>query len=183
MGQEDQCREEAAGIQVDEHQRTGFSAWRHVPIDGLRIDGSRDTGRPHRPRGRLRSCTAGATDYGALLQFKFPQRRYAGFDGDYTQYPSDEEAGAFLRAYLAAEAGVAPAEISADAVADAVVEANLYALASHQYWGAWCFLQAQWSLLDFDYLEYARVRWAECAARSEAFLAAAAQRFPVQEGA
>lgn len=109
--------------------------------------------------------------------------RYAGFEGDYTQYPSAEEAGTFLRAYLAAEAGITPSKVSAEAVADATAEANLFALASHQYWGAWCFLQAQWSLLDFDYLEYARVRWGECAARSDAFLEAAARRFPVRTAA
>ncbi|PSC74786.1 Replication A 70 kDa DNA-binding subunit isoform A [Micractinium conductrix] len=32
-----------------------------------------------------------------------------------------------------------------------VAEANVYALAAHQYWGTWSLLQARWSFIDFDY--------------------------------
>ena len=58
-----------------------------------------------------------------------------------------------------------------------VIEADLFALASHHYWGAWCFLQAQWSKLDFDYIEYARVRWGESSRRHKAVVNAARRAF------
>jgi hypothetical protein len=32
------------------------------------------------------------------------------------------------------------------------VEANAFALASHQYWGVWALIQARYSPIDFDYL-------------------------------
>lgn len=83
----------------------------------------------------------------------------------------------FLRSYLAAEGGCPEEEVPEEDVQRAVVEADLFALASHQYWGAWCFLQAQWSKLDFDYLEYARVRWGESAHRQDQVLEAARKMF------
>lgn len=122
---------------------------------------------------------------------------YAGFEGDYSRYPSADRAAAFLRAYLEADArrradaeglaahecgthashGVRAARVDDDAVADAVAEANVYALASHMFWGAWSLIQARWSSIDFDYLDYARVRWKEYFARRDGVLEAAATRF------
>lgn len=52
----------------------------------------------------------------------------------------------------------------------AVVEANLFALASHQYWGTWAFLQARWSPIEFDYLGYAKLRWDEYRRRKAEFI-------------
>ena len=60
------------------------------------------------------------------------------------------------------------------AVAAAVSEANVFALASHQYWGAWAIMQARWSAIDFDYMGYAALRWSEYWRRRDEFLAGAA---------
>jgi ethanolamine kinase len=38
------------------------------------------------------------------------------------------------------------------------VEANAFALASHQYWGVWALIQARYSPIDFDYLGWAAAR-------------------------
>lgn len=52
----------------------------------------------------------------------------------------------------------------------AVAEANLFALASHQFWGTWAFFQAAYSPIDFDYLEYAELRWGEYRKRKQEFM-------------
>lgn len=52
----------------------------------------------------------------------------------------------------------------------AIVEANLFALASHQYWGTWSLMQAKWSSIEFDYVGYAALRWKEYEKRKEEFL-------------
>lgn len=55
-----------------------------------------------------------------------------------------------------------------------VAEANVYALAAHQFWGAWALLQARWSKIEFDYLQYSQLRWSEYRRRRHEFLAGAA---------
>lgn len=111
---------------------------------------------------------------------------YAGFDSEYWRYPDLESASRFCEAYLeeveairveksSGDAHAAPETVSQDAVRSLVTQANLFALASHAYWGAWCFIQAAYSALDFDYIEYGHVRWNEFFARKDAFLNAAKQ--------
>lgn len=51
-----------------------------------------------------------------------------------------------------------------------VREANLYSLASHLYWASWAILQAKWSSIDFDYMEYATVRLDEYYKRKSGFI-------------
>ncbi len=63
-------------------------------------------------------------------------------------------------------------------VAAAVAEANLFALASHQFWGVWAFFQAAYSAIDFDYLAYADLRWSEYRHRKAEFLAPFAKAHP-----
>ena len=55
-------------------------------------------------------------------------------------------------------------------VRKAVVEANAFALASHQFWGVWAILQAKYSPIDFDYMEYSALRWGEYHKRKTEFL-------------
>ena len=43
-------------------------------------------------------------------------------------------------------------------VEEHVAEANLFSLASHVVWGVWSILQASFSPIDFDYLEYSKKR-------------------------
>lgn len=56
-------------------------------------------------------------------------------------------------------------------VQKAVIEANVFALASHQFWGSWALLQAKFSPIEFDYMEYSNLRWSEYLRRKEEFLA------------
>lgn len=53
------------------------------------------------------------------------------------------------------------------------VECKLLALAAHQFWGTWAILQAKYSPIDFDYMEYSKMRWDECFHREDEFLAQA----------
>lgn len=52
-----------------------------------------------------------------------------------------------------------------------VVEANVFALVSHQFWGTWSLIQARYSAIDFDYMEYCSIRWSEYYKRKAEFLA------------
>ena len=56
------------------------------------------------------------------------------------------------------------------AIKKAAVECKLLALAAHQYWGTWAILQAKYSPIEFDYIEYSELRWAECYRRETEFL-------------
>ena len=61
---------------------------------------------------------------------------------------------------------------TADEVQAGVMEANLFSLVSHQYWGVWALIQARHSPIDFDYLGYSKLRWAEYDRRVEFYTAA-----------
>ena len=66
---------------------------------------------------------------------------WAGFDCEYGRYPDDAQQRAFLAAYAGGEAAPpAPGSPEVDAL---VVEANVFALASHLYWGIWALIQAK----------------------------------------
>jgi ethanolamine kinase len=114
---------------------------------------------------------------------------YAGFDCDYSRYPDERAASKFLKTYLEEtkammmmgqsgnnnknnKNGIEVVTVGDDEVRAAVREANVYALSSHMFWGAWAFLQAAWSDIDFDYLEYAGLRWGEYYKRRDEFLGA-----------
>jgi ethanolamine kinase len=98
---------------------------------------------------------------------------YAGFDCDYSRYPDAQQAAEFIRHYLAADCESSRAHVDEQQLERCVAEANVYALAAHQYWGTWSFLQAKWSKIDFDYLAYAQLRWGEYHRRKTEFLGAA----------
>lgn len=98
---------------------------------------------------------------------------YAGFECDYGRYPDYASASRFLRAYLAAAQGVPQEDVSEAEVSGAVADANVHALAAHQYWGTWAIMQACWSSIDFDYMGYAALRWGEYKRRKDEFIAQA----------
>jgi len=50
---------------------------------------------------------------------------------------------------------------SKEEVQQLVKEGNVFALVSHQFWGTWSFIQARYSAIDFDYMEYSGIRWNE----------------------
>ena len=100
---------------------------------------------------------------------------WAGFDCLYGQYPTDAQQRRFLGAYAVA-AGLVGGEgeegTASSRVVDAlVVEANVFSLASHLYWGIWALIQAKYSAIDFDYLAYHGLRLAEMRRRKAEVLA------------
>ncbi|WCJ29672.1 Protein kinase superfamily protein [Euphorbia peplus] len=83
---------------------------------------------------------------------------YAGYDCDYSLYPSKEEQYHFFRHYLQSDK---PHEVR-DADLEALyVETNTLMLASHLFWALWALIQAKMSPIDFDYLGYFFLRYNE----------------------
>ena len=57
-----------------------------------------------------------------------------------------------------------------DQVEQLIVEGNVLALVSHQFWGTWALIQARYSAINFDYMEYSSMRWDEYHRRKAEFL-------------
>ncbi|XVE98306.1 hypothetical protein REPUB_Repub03eG0094300 [Reevesia pubescens] len=83
---------------------------------------------------------------------------YAGYDCDYSLYPSKDEQYHFFRNYLQPEK---PYEVSEKDLEALYVETNTFMLASHLYWALWALIQARMSPIDFDYLGYFFLRYNE----------------------
>ena len=79
---------------------------------------------------------------------------YAGFDSDFQAgFPNRGVREDFARHYLAVQ-GIAEHAGEFTDVVDA------YVLTDHLWWGTWAVLQARYSPIDFDFLQYARLRLA-----------------------
>lgn len=115
---------------------------------------------------------------------------YAGFDCDYSRYPDRAAQALFFGHYMAEDAAVKKmgqppgAEsqdvpvVHSDAQLDKLcAEADLFALVSHTFWGIWALVQARYSPIDFDYLEYSAMRWREYHRRKPDAFTAAKQAF------
>ena len=61
-----------------------------------------------------------------------------------------------------------------------MAEANVFALTSHVYWGVWALIQARYSPIEFDYLKYSSMRWAEYWRRKDEFVGAARGMFSAE---
>ncbi|CAG8805649.1 27209_t:CDS:2, partial [Dentiscutata erythropus] len=84
---------------------------------------------------------------------------FAGFECDYNLYPSNEFQKKWLRHYLCSyNPG---ATITEEEVNKLYQEVNKFALASHFFWGVWGLVRAQSSEINFDYIEYATLRFKE----------------------
>ncbi|KAL1920604.1 uncharacterized protein VTP21DRAFT_981 [Calcarisporiella thermophila] len=84
---------------------------------------------------------------------------YAGFDCDYSRYPSKETQLLWLSQYLSAyhpDQAVDMKELE-----ELYAEVDAFSLASHLYWCLWALAQAKISDIDFDYLGYAVLRFNE----------------------
>lgn len=91
--------------------------------------------------------------------------QHAGFDSDFTKsYPTVETQEAFLRAYLRALASdrhVDEGNDDEEALIKALrVQVNRWTLPSHLWWAIWAVLQTRYSPIDFDFVDYARLRLA-----------------------
>lgn len=133
-------------------------------------------------------CPASAADGVTFIDFEYADWtprgfdwgnhfcEYAGFDCDYEKYPDNQTVGSFIRSYLTAAAAT---NVSDDDVMRGVAEANVYALAAHMYWGTWAILQARWSEIEFDYMQYSTLRWGEYRRRKDEFIAQVRRVFGV----
>ncbi|KAM3378909.1 putative ethanolamine kinase [Capsicum galapagoense] len=83
---------------------------------------------------------------------------YAGYDCDYSLYPSKDEQFHFFRHYLDSDR---PNEVSDEDLEALYVETSRYMLASHLYWALWALIQAKMSPIDFDYISYFFLRYNE----------------------
>lgn len=81
-----------------------------------------------------------------------------GFDCDWSQFPSKEKQTLFLRGYLSRALNVAPDQVSADALDRLYYEVGPWVLAPHLFWGIWAVVQARYSPIDFDFLNYSKLR-------------------------
>lgn len=95
---------------------------------------------------------------------------FAGVDTvDYTRYPNREFQLKWLRVYL--ENYLQKTDITVDEIECLYVQVNQFALAAHFFWTIWSLVQAEYSTIDFDYAEYAFLRYQEYLAKKDEFLA------------
>jgi ethanolamine kinase len=133
----------------------------------LELQGSCEAAAAPGPDAALQFIDFEYSDYCARgFDFGNHFNEFAGFDCDYSLYPSASLQKAFFRSYLAGSD-----EPADEAALDLLVaEANLYSLASHIYWGVWALVQARYSAIDFDYLSYSQLRWQQYYKTKEAFV-------------
>jgi len=82
-----------------------------------------------------------------------------GFDCDWKMFPSRAQQSVFFRHYLS-ETTRKPASGIADTELDQLYEeVNAWVPVSHLFWGVWAVVQSRASLIDFDYLNYASLRF------------------------
>lgn len=82
---------------------------------------------------------------------------FAGFDCDYSLYPSEEFQRAWIREYLLHYDGQA----DESQVQKVVAEVAVFNIAAHFFWGLWALVQAHVSDIPFDYMSYAVLRFKE----------------------
>lgn len=94
---------------------------------------------------------------------------FAGVDEvDYSRYPSKEFQLNWLRVYL--EEYQSPGQVTEKDVERLYVAVNQFALAAHYLWIVWGLIQAEYSTIDFNYAEYALMRYKEYLAKRDQFL-------------
>ncbi|CAI5493494.1 unnamed protein product [Closterium sp. Naga37s-1] len=81
---------------------------------------------------------------------------YAGFECEYSRFPSKAHQLDFFRHYLHP---TAPEKASQEELDRLYLEVNAFTLASHFFWCLWSLIQAKYSAIDFDYMDYFFVRY------------------------
>ncbi|CAN0570580.1 unnamed protein product, partial [Ectocarpus sp. 12 AP-2014] len=100
---------------------------------------------------------------------------HAGFDSNFEKsYPTADTQAAFLTAYMRAEGSTDASTESPRSDEDSFVEAlrtevNRWALPSHLWWSLWAVVQARYSPIEFDFVDYARLRLAGYRLHKKAF--------------
>jgi ethanolamine kinase len=75
---------------------------------------------------------------------------------NYKLCPNDEEKRKFLEIYLTC---YLERDLSNHEVEEILLEIPVFEATSHAFWVIWAIVQANVSLIDFDYLEYAFKRY------------------------
>lgn len=100
------------------------------------------------------------------------------------RYPNKQQQELFFRHYLAASGSAAAnVPLQPEVLDQLSAEANVWALASHLYWGIWALIQACYSPIDFDYIQFSKTRLGEMRRRKEEFLAEAFRVFGKEQQA
>ncbi|GJP45203.1 hypothetical protein CLOM_g4623 [Closterium sp. NIES-68] len=81
---------------------------------------------------------------------------YAGFECEYSRFPSKAHQLDFFRHYLHPGEPNKASQAELDRL---YLEVNAFTLASHFFWCLWSLIQAKFSSIDFDYMDYFFVRY------------------------
>ncbi|XP_055322722.1 ethanolamine kinase [Sitodiplosis mosellana] len=96
---------------------------------------------------------------------------FAGMtDIDYTLYPPKEYQLDWLREYLTHYHKHDSSVVTDEYVHQLYADVNKFALVAHFFWLIWGHIQAEHSEIDYDFLEFASLRYNEYLAKRDAFL-------------
>ncbi|XP_014212570.1 ethanolamine kinase 1 [Copidosoma floridanum] len=85
---------------------------------------------------------------------------FAGVDNpDFSLYPDEELQKSWLKIYLRTYKNIE--DVSEDEIAKLYKQVKQFVLMTHFFWGCWSLIQSQYSHIDFDFLEYAALRFNE----------------------
>ncbi|XP_031836539.1 ethanolamine kinase 1 isoform X1 [Nomia melanderi] len=94
---------------------------------------------------------------------------FAGIDNpDYSLYPEECLQKAWLNIYLQEYNNVN--YVPENEINLLYVQVNKFVLLSHFFWGCWGLIQSEHSMIEFDFLEYAAIRFNEYFKQKEEFL-------------
>ncbi|XP_015594955.1 ethanolamine kinase 1 [Cephus cinctus] len=85
---------------------------------------------------------------------------FAGIENpDFSLYPEETLQRVWIRIYI--QTYNKSSNVSEDDVTKLYISVNKFALLSHFFWGCWSLIQSQHSNIEFDFLEYAAMRFNE----------------------
>ncbi|XP_046432545.1 ethanolamine kinase 1 [Neodiprion pinetum] len=85
---------------------------------------------------------------------------FVGLDvPDYSLYPDETLQRDWLRLYLEEYNGTP--DVTENEIKKLYIHVNKFLLLSHFFWGCWSLIQSEHSLIGFDFLEYASIRFNE----------------------
>lgn len=120
---------------------------------------------------------ASSADLIRLIDFEYAQRNYAyydianhfneyaGLECDWSLFPSDPLMRDFIHVYLRTLKDLngsmcGESELENERDAERVLQlVKFMTLLSNACWGIWAVIQAAYSTIDFDYMQYAHLRW------------------------
>jgi ethanolamine kinase len=90
---------------------------------------------------------------------------YAGFDSDFARsFPTQAVRHDFINGYLGPTRTPTPTPTD---IADFDALVRFFVLVNHLWWGSWAVVQARYSPIDFDFMDYARLRLAGLALHAD----------------